>query len=238
MKDNTILYLAGGGAALFLLYKTDFLGLKAVGEGIGTAAEGGGTFVKETFVQGGETIRDVGQLIQTTTQGGEKIIYQTGEQASRIIEQVGGIGTDILSENTGLRGIAQNIGGLGVDTSGFLREFVGNTADEILQKQERLFSLDDKIISGAKNIFSYVPAVVANAVGVLSGGSVGAIGGIASPVNLIIGGASEVAKKAAGYLKTEPVSGGSVTLSTSSSSIISKAKSLLSSVRSKISSWF
>lgn len=120
VKDETILILAGVGVVGYGLLKSNFF--KGIGEGIGDASEGAGSFVKETFIQGGETLRDVGQVIQYTTEGASKILYEVGEGGSGIIKEAGSLGVDILNEETGIRGIAQNLGGFFVDNTAFIRE--------------------------------------------------------------------------------------------------------------------
>lgn len=120
VKDETILILAGVGIVGYGLLKSNFF--KGIGEGIGDASEGAGTFVKETFIQGGETLRDVGQVIQTTTEGAGKILYEVGEGGSGIIKEAGSLGVDILGEETGIRGIFKNLGGFFVDNTAFIRD--------------------------------------------------------------------------------------------------------------------
>jgi len=205
-KDNTWLYVAGGGVLIFILYKTGVLkgigdAVGGVGEGIGTAGQAGGLFVKETLIEGGSVIREASNQFQNT------------------IKEAGGFSQDILSEDTGLRGVEQNIGGTIVDTTGFLRKAVNRFTNELLQQENRVFSVDDKIIQGAKNVLSYVPAVLEDTSGVLSGGVL-AVGntlkGSVSSKDIVVGGNSVVEAAAAKYITTEPISGGNLNLPSSS----------------------
>lgn len=185
-KNDNLWILAIVGVAGYGLIKSDFFkGVGEVGSGVGSAVSGAGSFVRETFVEGGELIREIGGTSQTILREGSKIVEKTG-------------------------GIVGNI----LDTSG---EAIENIGDEIIQQQERLLDIDDKIISGAKKVFSFGSLIRAPK-GILSGGSIAPVGAVVSPVNLVLGGASSVVKSAAKFLKTEPVSGGAVVLPSSSGS--------------------
>lgn len=154
VKDETILILAGVGIVGYGLLKSNFF--KGIGEGIGDASEGAGTFVKETFIQGGETLRDVGQVIQYTTEGAGKILYEVGEGGSGIIKEAGSLGVDILGEETGIRGVFKNLGGFVVDNTAFIREAGTKIRDNISNLNFKdvvlpVTSLYEKTIENVKN---------------------------------------------------------------------------------------
>ena len=154
VKDETILILAGVGIVGYGLLKSNFF--KGIGEGVGGASEGAGTFVKETFIQGGETLRDIGQVIQTTTEGAGKILYEVGEGGSGIIREAGSLGVDILGEETGIRGVFKNLGGFVVDNTAFIREAGTKIRDNISNLNFKdvvlpVTSLYEKTIKNVKN---------------------------------------------------------------------------------------
>lgn len=154
VKDETILILAGVGIVGYGLLRSNFF--KGIGEGVGDASEGAGTFVKETFIQGGETLRDVGQVIQTTTEGAGKILYEVGEGGSGIIREAGSLGVDILGEETGIRGVFKNLGGFVVDNTAFIREAGTKIRDNISNLNFKdlvlpVTSLYEKTIENVKN---------------------------------------------------------------------------------------
>lgn len=210
VKDETFIWLAGIGIVGYGLLKSDFFkGLGGIGTGVGEAVSSGGNFVKETFIQGGETIRDVGQLIQTTTEGAGKIIYEVGDSGADIVREVGGLGVDILNEETGARGIWQNIGGTLVSTTGFLRS-------EIKQNLGRLSRVDDFIYDNVPTIIQGAGTAIRDKVSAVKATITSLPSAIPSAAGVVVGAVSNVAKKAAGFLKTEGVSGGSITLPNSS----------------------
>lgn len=190
MNEKTILLLAGVGIVGYGLIKSDFFkGLGGVGAGVGEAVQSGGGFVRETFIQGGETIRDVGQLIQTTTDSGQSIIYEVGAGASNIIRETGSLGVDILSENTGLRGISQNIGGLAVDTTKFIREIspfniLENLPSTIKTKTNEVLS------GGTPTLRGVSPYTFVSPIGAIKEGATGTI----NKVKEVISGGSSVVK--------------------------------------------
>lgn len=188
VKDETILILAGVGIVGYGLLRSDFFkGLGDVGEGVGDAVGGAGTFVRETFVEGASIIREGGETIR-----------EVFNQGDRIIQEVGGLGTDILSEDTGARGILQNVGGIGVDVTGFLR-------NETSQNLNRLGKVDDFI-------FDNVPMIIQGSIAGIKEGIKNLPSAIPSSANVILGAASDVAKKAAGFLKTDKGGGAEISL--------------------------
>lgn len=201
IRDLTPLLL--GGTALFVVARSGILGgageaVEGVGEGLGRAGRGLGAGISDIARGAGGAVGGLGQ-------GLREVFIQGGESIREIVRETGGVGTDILGEETGARGILQNVGGLGVDVTSFLRNETGQTLD-------RLGSVDDRLVSFAKEAFTGAPVVVSKLRSVLSGGSVAAQG-----ANVILGGVSSAAQKAAGFLTTEKAEGGNISLPTGSS---------------------
>lgn len=114
MKDETILILAGVGIVGYGLLKSDFF--EGIGGGVSSAVGGAGSFIKETFIEGGgivreisnfsqNTLRDAGQLVDTTIQIPQDIISTTG----RLTDEW----TDVFERTwspTNSQGIVQTLG--------------------------------------------------------------------------------------------------------------------------------